>query len=176
MPAWRRSQIVYATAFTRWWYGGPQPSIEELKGSTPYQQNFYQSLNPQSPGASANTPVIFTVLSTALRSPDHAEAVLSTHPDLLSREAKKGALARIDHGAKDLTVLLRSTAPDGIGLVQLTVKRAHFNIMNRIMDGPGYLDLAPRIQDSFQAEVVGGLCPQRGAVPGPVLSDLIRSR
>lgn len=177
MPAWRRPQIVYATAFTRWWYGGPPPSTEELKGSTSYQQNFYQSLHSQSFGASANTPDIITVLSTALRSPDHAEAVLSVHPNILSQEAKKGALARISTGAaKDLTELLRSTAPNGIGLVQLTVKRAHFNIMNRVMDGPGLLDLAPRIQDSFQVEVIGDLIPQRGVVPGPVLSELIQSR
>jgi O-antigen ligase len=171
-PAWRKSHLVYATAFIRWWLGGSTPNETELVGALPYQRQFFEQLPTLHKIPLSAQSSTWELLDQARQDPSRADVILRSSINLPSNEAIVGALARLAAKPATLSNLLRSSAPNGIGIVIRQINRGHYSIMNCILDGPGYEDLAPRYIDAFATEYAGPLFPMRSAIPGPVLIAL----
>ena len=54
----------------------------------------------------------------------------------------------------------------------MNLERGHYPLLHRSLDGPGYADLAPYMDDPFLLECVAPLFPVRGLLPGPVVTRL----
>lgn len=173
-PAWRRPQLLYASAFTRWWLGGLAPNAAELSGALPYQQQFFDHLSASAKTHPAELPSVWKLLEQARQDPAQAEAILRSPSTPPTDDAIAGALVRLAAKPADLSQFLRSPAPSGVGIVSQQITRGHYAIMNNILDGPGYEDLAPRFFDTFTIEYAGPLFPPRSTIPGPVMLDLIK--
>ena len=173
-PAWRKPQIIYAAAFMRWWLGGPAPEPTELKGALPHQQQFFEHLSAPDKSRPAEPPSGWDLLEHARQDPAQAEAILRSPARPPAQEAIAGALARLAAKPVNLPQLLRSSAPGGTGIIRQQINRGHYSIMNNVLDGPGYEDLAPRFLDAFTTEYAGPLFPLRSSIPGPVMLDLMQ--
>jgi hypothetical protein len=174
-PAWSKSQLRYASAFARWWLGGRAPDIGELKGALLFQQEFFAQLSIPRESQSTTPQCAWDWLDRARQDAGDAERVLRSAPTPASNEAVAGALMRLKSKPVDQSQLLRSNAPNGVGAVRRQIARAHYSIMNNVLDGPGYEDLAPRIVDAFTAEYAGELFPAHYALSGPVLLELMKN-
>ncbi|MFT3782914.1 MAG: O-antigen ligase family protein [Nibricoccus sp.] len=176
-PPWRKPHFVYAAAFTRWWLGGAEPTNEELNGALPSQRDFFTELARPAPAKEAddNGP-LWKLLERAQHEPDRAQAILRRAYFPPSDLAISAALERIAHNHTNFSALLRNTEPCAIGYVGQEVTREHYAIMNNILDGPGYPDLAPRLIDVFVVEFASALFPQRAAVPGPLMIELMSQK
>jgi len=173
-PQWRKPQLIYASAFVRWWLGGQPPTTDELKGALPYQQQLIEQLTENN-----RTPSVFLLpswrlLDQARRNPTQAETILRSATPHPSDQTIAGALARLSRPTTDLATLLRSSEPTNIGIVNSQITRSHYSIMNNILDGPGYEDLAPRISDAFTTEFAAPIFPPRNAIPGQVMQKLMQ--
>ena len=173
-PQWRKPQLIYASAFVRWWLGGQPPTIAELKVALPHQQQFFAQLATPNHPPNTNQSYPWDLLVRARLAPSKAEAILNSHDRPPNKQAIAGALARLSRPTPDFATLLRSSEPTNIGSVNNQITRVHYSIMNNILDGPGYEDLAPRVTDAFTAEYAGALFPLRSAIPGPVMLELMR--
>jgi hypothetical protein len=173
MPAWRKPQLVYARAFSRWLKGGLAPNTTETSGAFELQRRFFAEL---SAGAfSSDVFPALVKLNEAFRNPTEAEAILNLRAGNRPPEsAIAGAMARVRMAPRSFAELLRTPAPNRIGVVSQPIERGHFAIMHRVLGGPGYADLAPRELDTFTTEYIGFLFPLRGAIPGPVVVDLMK--
>ncbi|MBK9990392.1 MAG: O-antigen ligase family protein [Verrucomicrobia bacterium] len=172
-PEWRKPQLTYASAFVRWWLGGEPPSTDELKGALPYQQQFMEQLTAHNQTPSGLIFPSWRLLDQARLNPAQAETILRSAKPQPSDQALAGALARLSRPTTDFATLLRSAEPTHIGIVSNQITRGHYSIMNNILDGPGYEDLAPRITDAFTTEYAAPIFPLRSAIPGPVMQNLI---
>lgn len=168
VPLWRRPVLDYAGAFSLWWRTGELPSAEALEGAPPLAARFFADA-PLRERLDAAYPEPVRWLQGA------SYGAQTEPPAALSAAAAAGARARLASRAGFLD-LLRQPAPDGAGVVGSTALRGHFAIFWRNLDGPGYLDLAPRTFDAFSVEVAGFLFPPRGTVPGPVWRELRHER
>jgi hypothetical protein len=173
-PSWRKPALRYARAFVRWWAGGAAPAADELAGANRDQQIFFAALAAGDvPGRPlpAGLPSAITALGDCLAAPAAAAARL-VRESSLSAVARDGAVARLNPPPASLADLLRNFAPGGRGQIRQVIRRGHFAIMQRNLDGPGYLDLWPRPSDAFTDSFAGFLYPPRGLVPSPILVDL----
>jgi len=173
-PAWSKPQLLYASAFARWWIGGRAPDSVELKGALLVQHDFFAQLSAPNGLRSAPGQNAWELLDRARQAPANAEAILRSSIRPSSNEAIAGALARLAAKPVDLSQLLRDNAPNGVGIVRRHIIRGHYSIMNNVLDGPGYEDLAPRILDAFTLEYAGALFPVHYAIPGPVMLELMK--
>jgi len=173
-PAWSKPQILYASAFARWWLGGHPPDPAELKGALLFQQEFFAQLSMSRESRITAPQYAWETLDRARQDPANAESILRSTTKPLSKEAIAGALKRLEAKPVDLSGFMRSNAPDGVGVVRRQITRGHYSIMNNVLDGPGYDDLAPRIVDAFTAEYAAPLFPFRNSIPGPVMLELLR--
>jgi O-antigen ligase len=173
-PAWRKPQLIYAAAFMRWWLGGLSPNAAELKGALPHQQQFFEHLSAPDKILPSEHSFWWNLLDRARQDAAHADTILRSSATPPANEAIAGTLARLAGRPADLSQLLRSASPGGIGIVRQNITRGHYAIMNNVLDGPGYEDLAPRFFDAFTTEYAGPLFPPRNSIPGPAMLDLIR--
>jgi O-antigen ligase len=174
-PAWSKSQLRYATAFARWWLGGRAPDPAELKGALLAQQEFFAQLSLPRESSSTQPQYAWETLDHARQDAANAKHILRSAATPPSNEAVAGALIRIEAKPVDLSSLLRGSAPNAIGVIRRQITRGHYSIMNNVLDGPGYEDLAPRIVDAFTAEYAGELFPAHYALSGPVLLELMKT-
>jgi hypothetical protein len=170
LPRWRKADLTYARAFSRWWAGGPAPSREELGAATPVQRGFFAALAT----APSHWPEPWAALAGALAEPSRANERLQSPSLQLTDAARTGAVARLAASPPpaNLPDLLRSPAPGNTGIVGTRFERIHYSIMHRNLDGEGYADLNPRFSDAFTLRFAGSLFPQPELIPGPVLHDL----
>ena len=173
-PAWSKPQLGYASAFARWWLGGRAPDSVELKGALLFQQEFFVQLSTPHEIRSAARQYTWETLDRARQEPSKAGSILRSATKPPSKEGIAGALMRLEAKPVDLSELLRSNAPNGVGVTHREITRGHYSIMNNVLDGPGYEDLAPRIFDVFTLEYVGALFPAHYAIPGPVIIELMK--
>jgi tetratricopeptide (TPR) repeat protein len=175
-PAWRRPQLAYAVAFARWWNYGILPSTPELAGTDSDQHQFFNFLSsPDSMPSSDPKPTWF-LLYVAMKDPTRGKEILCSSKSDPPSAALAGALARLALRPTNFAELLRSPAPRGIGLFQTKIARMHYSIMNCVIDGPGYEDLAPRTTDAFHSYYTAMLFPSHGCVPSQVIIDLMQKR
>lgn len=169
---WQKCQLKNAQAFTLWWIGqGPVPASDMLQGATSNQKEFFTWLSK--PGAVfPNSNAAWIELERARRSPTHADEILQSSRLQFDKIAVDGAVARLHREQDSIAALLKSPAPDQIGVVQQKINREHYAVIFGYLDGPGYDDLAPRISDAFTQTFAGPLFPPRSNVPGPILDQL----
>src|SRR5690606_7316998 len=103
---------------------------------------------------------------------DLRESGNALRPDNGSSATRTEATTRLQGGATNLLDLVRGEVPPGGDLIARTIERGHYPIMHRNLDGPGYVDLAPRVDDPFRQRYAEPLFPPRGLIPGAVLKDL----
>lgn len=175
-PAWRQSALRYLGAWQRWCDNGDAPTPEELADATPEQRAFFHALAAPSPEEFkqriSSLPLPLRNVLQAWADPSDLTLLNAASPRKLSEPALAGALARLDLHPATAAELLKLPAPDGISVKIEGVYRLHYSIMERNLDGPGTLDLAPRLVDPFQSEVLGPLLPPPALIPAQVLLTL----
>jgi hypothetical protein len=108
-----------------------------------------------------------------LAAPVSDEADLRVRCPELSDAARAALWLRLKTpGVASLAALLRMPFPEGGPVVRMKLERGHYPLMHRSLDGPGYADLAPYMDDPFLLECVAPLFPVRGLLPGPVVTRL----
>jgi len=171
-PAWRKPQLAYGEAFARWWFSGTLPNQRELSGANENQRRDFELIS-RADETLLTAPVRpLERLRAAFHHPQDAENILRARNAGLSAGAIDGALARLETQPSHFEDLLRCASPNGIGVHRSIVSRRHFSIMHRVLDGPGYADLAPRQYDAFTSEFLANLFPERVTLPGPLIKAL----
>jgi hypothetical protein len=167
LPKWRQRDLGYFSACLRWWEEGAIPVGEELAGASEPQRLFFTAL---ASGVSdrSSWPLPWRELVPERGQPGAFIVPASDNPAI--REAIE---VRQRAGAATLADLIRSSARVDT-TTALGMERSHYSLMHRNLDGPGYLDLAPRYVDVFCQRYAEPLFPPRGLVPGPVLKYLAR--
>jgi O-antigen ligase len=174
LPAWRRPALLQARAVVRWWHAGVPPSAEALAAATP-EQRAVLTLLAGARLSSVELPQPWRALQAALEHPAEADALLT--PVLGDNApALANALDRLATHPASLPALLRAPASPHATLARNTVERGHYSLMHRNLDGPGYADLTPYLDDPFLLRFVGPLFPPRGYVPSLILEDLATAR
>lgn len=172
LPAWRRPTFAYACAVARWWREGRLPSAEELAGAHPMAQQFFTALASDD-ASHGSMPPRWAALREAMATPGDAGVCLLTRLPELPEVARKAAVQRLGVlKVSTLDALLRAPSIDGAPLSRMKMERGHYPLMHRSLDGPGYADLAPYLDDPFLVEFVAPLFPVRGLLPGPVVMRL----
>jgi hypothetical protein len=155
--------LAYFAAFVRWWNGGPVPSAGELAGADERQREFFEAAAGSSAASSWRPPWQELEALDAESAPKSAGG---------TRAVQDGVIARRQAGARSIPEMVRSETLPDVGIIGFTIERSHYPLMHRNLDGPGYVDLAPRVADAFRQRYAEPLFPARGLIPGAVLKDL----
>lgn len=167
LPAWRRPLFAYSRAVTRWWQEGRQPTLDELSGAQPAQRAVFSFLAGTTPEPTT-LPQPWGDLQQVLDSPQErtidasAVALPGVPPPALANLQD-----RVNAPGATLGTCLRTPSMPGAPLTRTSVYRGHYSLMHRNLDGPGYADLAPYLDDPFLAFFVAPLFPPRGLLTGP---------
>jgi O-antigen ligase len=170
LPDWRRPTLSYTRAAVHWWREGVLPSPADLAGATPEQRAVFADLAQPSRDATA-LPQLYRALQAALARPNEAQAILAPVFGA-DTPALANALDRLAANPTDLAALLRAPNSPRAALTRNALERAHYALMQHNLDGPGYADLAPYLDDLFLARNLAPLFPPRGYMPSYLLADL----
>ncbi len=172
LPVWRRPAFAYACAVARWWREGRMPGPDELAGAGAEVRAVFAAI-AQEPRGDVVLPGRWAALREVLAAPVCDEADLRVRCPELSDAARAALWLRLKTpGVASLAALLRMPFPEGGPVVHMKLERGHYPLMHRSLDGPGYADLAPYMDDPFLLECVAPLFPARGLLPGPVVTRL----
>ncbi|HLP07364.1 MAG TPA: O-antigen ligase family protein [Opitutaceae bacterium] len=170
VPAWRLPTLRYGAAVVRWWREGIIPTQDDLAGASPEQRTFFATIAQATPAPSL-LPQPYRAFAEALARPNEAPAILTPVLDPGS-PALANALDRIATHPKDLAAFIRAPSPRHATLVRNAIERAHYPLMHRNLDGPGYADLAPYLDDPLGQFWAAQLLPPSGQSPGAMLQRL----
>jgi O-antigen ligase len=174
LPAWRRPAFVYARAAVRWWREEVAPTPAELAGAAPNQQALFAALATDS-ASRPKPPQPWLALQQALATPVDASKLLAEALPSLPPTALSNTHLRLPPSGATLATCLRMAIPPEAALTRTTMDREHYSLMHRNLDGPGYADLAPLLDDPFLGYFIASLFPPRSLLPGPIVGDLTSS-
>ena len=172
LPDWRRPTFSYARAVVRWWHEGTEPTSAELAGANPGQQTLFAAL-PAISTLRPSPPQPWLTLQWAIASPSElTDDVITQSLPGISSAALANARSRVAAPGATLATCLREPSRTDAAHTRTSLDREHYSLMHRNLDGPGYADLAPYLDDPFLAVFVAPLFPPRESLPGPLVTAL----